>query len=86
MYKRQAIHSSDAIPAGWMGLDIGEKAMAAFSDVIMQSKTILWNGPMGVFEMETFQKGTAAIANAVAAATAAGGFSLICLLYTSRCV
>ncbi len=60
-----------------MGLDISEKAVAAFSEVILNSKTILWNGPMGVFEMEAFQKGTVAIAQAVAAATAKGAFSLV---------
>ncbi|MBK7434118.1 MAG: phosphoglycerate kinase [Chitinophagaceae bacterium] len=68
---------SYGIPAGWMGLDIGAKAIADFSEVIMKSRTILWNGPMGVFEMEKFQKGTKAIAEAVAAATAKGAFSLV---------
>ncbi len=66
-----------AIPDGWMGLDIGEKAIAAFTEVIKASKTILWNGPMGVFEMEKFQAGTKAIAEAVVAATAAGAYSLV---------
>lgn len=65
------------IPDGWMGLDIGEKAIAEFSEVIKKSKTILWNGPMGVFEMERFQKGTRAVAEAVAAATQNGAFSLV---------
>lgn len=65
------------IPDGWMGLDIGPKAQAAFRAVILNSKTILWNGPMGVFEMETFQNGTKAIALAVADATANGAFSLV---------
>lgn len=69
--------NSNAISNGWMGLDISEKAVAAFSEVILNSKTILWNGPMGVFEMEAFQKGTVAIAQAVAAATAKGAFSLV---------
>ena len=68
---------NDHIETGWMGLDIGKKAIAAFSEVIMNSKTILWNGPMGVFEMEKFQKGTKAVAEAVAAATAKGAFSLV---------
>ena len=68
---------SDAIPAGWMGLDIGPKAVGIFSEVISNSKTILWNGPMGVFEMEKFQNGTKSIALAVAAATAKGAFSLV---------
>jgi len=66
-----------SIPDGWMGLDIGEKAIAAFSRVIAASRTILWNGPMGVFEMEKFQAGTKAIAEAVAAATAQGAYSLV---------
>jgi phosphoglycerate kinase len=65
------------IPDGWMGLDIGVKAIAEFREVILNSKTILWNGPMGVFEMEAFQKGTVAIAQAVAEATKAGAFSLV---------
>lgn len=65
------------IPDGWMGLDIGPKACEAFAAVIKQSKTILWNGPMGVFEMEKFQNGTKTIAEAVVAATAAGAFSLV---------
>ncbi|MFN8244164.1 MAG: phosphoglycerate kinase [Ferruginibacter sp.] len=68
---------SYGIPDGWMGLDIGKKAIADFSEVIMKSKTILWNGPMGVFEMEKFQEGTKAIARAVAAATEKGAFSLV---------
>ncbi len=65
------------IPSGWMGLDIGPKAIKEFTDVILQSKTILWNGPMGVFEMEKFQKGTKAVAEAIAQATQKGAFSLI---------
>lgn len=65
------------IPDGWMGLDIGEKAITAFEEVIKASKTILWNGPMGVFEMEKFQAGTKAIAEAVVAATVRGAYSLI---------
>ncbi|MEO6355105.1 MAG: phosphoglycerate kinase [Ferruginibacter sp.] len=68
---------SDQIPDGWLGLDIGPKAIGIFSEVIRNSKTILWNGPMGVFEMEKFQGGTKAIALAVADATAKGAFSLV---------
>jgi phosphoglycerate kinase len=68
---------SDAIPDGWMGLDIGGKAVGIFSEVIKKSKTILWNGPMGVFEMEKFQNGTKAIALAVAESTKNGAFSLV---------
>ena len=68
---------STEIPAGWMGLDIGEKAIHDFTEVILASKTILWNGPMGVFEMEKFQTGTVAIAKAVAQATKNGAFSLV---------
>lgn len=71
------IAQSDAIPDGWMGLDIGPKAIGIFSEVIRKSKTILWNGPMGVFEMEKFQAGTKAIAQAVADATSTGAFSLV---------
>ena len=69
--------ASDAIPDGWMGLDISTKAIADFREVILKSKTLLWNGPMGVFEMEKFQKGTIAIAEAVAEATQNGAFSLV---------
>tara|TARA_B100001027_G_scaffold48353_1_gene31863 strand:- start:1061 stop:2239 length:1179 start_codon:yes stop_codon:yes gene_type:complete len=65
------------IPVGWQGLDIGRKTRKKFSDVIKQSNTILWNGPMGVFEMSSFQKGTKAVANAVAVATKKGSFSLV---------
>lgn len=68
---------NDNIPDGWMGLDIGPKAQDMFKDVIERSKTILWNGPMGVFEMESFQKGTKVIAEAVAKATENGAFSLV---------
>ncbi len=68
---------SDAIPDGWLGLDIGPKAVGIFSEVIKKSKTILWNGPMGVFEMEKFQNGTKEVAIAVVAATANGAFSLV---------
>jgi phosphoglycerate kinase len=62
---------------GFMGLDIGAKSIEVLSDVIMNSKTILWNGPMGVFEMPSFQKGTVSIAQAIAESTAKGAFSLV---------
>ena len=68
---------SNNIPDGWMGLDIGENACEQFSNVIKKSKTILWNGPMGVFEMQKFQHGTKAIATAIATATQGGAFSLV---------
>jgi len=68
---------SNNIPEGWMGLDIAQNASEQFCNVIKRSKTILWNGPMGVFEMDKFQHGTKAVATAVAEATAAGAFSLV---------
>ena len=66
-----------AIPNDWMGLDIGPQAREVFAKVIGNSKTILWNGPMGVFEMEKFEGGTKAVAEAVVSATKNGAFSLI---------
>ena len=72
-----SVSPSNQIPDGWMGLDIGTEASAQFRNVLLNSKTILWNGPMGVFEMEKFQKGTIAIAQAVADATSNGAFSLV---------
>ena len=68
---------SSNIQDGWMGLDIGENACKEFSKVLLRSKTILWNGPMGVFEMSSFQHGTKAIAIAVAEATKNGAYSLV---------
>jgi phosphoglycerate kinase len=68
---------NDHIPAGWMGLDIGTKSVAEFRKAILASRTILWNGPMGVFEMKPFQQGTKAVAEAVAEATQQGAFSLV---------
>jgi phosphoglycerate kinase len=68
---------SNNIPSGWMGLDIGPNACDQFCNVIKRSKTILWNGPMGVFEMHKFQHGTKAIATAIADATQKGAFSLV---------
>ncbi len=69
--------SSDAIDSGWMGLDIGAKSMKDIEAILMESETILWNGPMGVFEMGNFSAGTRFVAETVAKATAKGAFSLI---------
>ncbi len=71
------ISQNNSIKDDWMGLDIGPEAVKTFSKIIEKSKTILWNGPMGVFEMEKFEKGTKAIAEAVVKATKNGAFSLI---------
>jgi phosphoglycerate kinase len=68
---------SNTVPDGWMGLDIGQMACEMFTKVIHNSKTILWNGPMGVFEMQKFQHGTKCVAQAIAEATEKGAFSLI---------
>jgi phosphoglycerate kinase len=65
------------IPDGWLGLDIAEKSVAQFAKVIEESKTILWNGPMGVFEMPKFAEGTKQVAKAMAVATKKGAFSLV---------
>jgi len=67
----------DKIPNGWQGLDAGEKSLEIFKKVILASKTILWNGPVGVFEMPNFAKGTIAVGEYVAEATAKGAFSLV---------
>ena len=69
--------ASNKINKGWMGLDIGPDARKVFNVVIKRSKTILWNGPMGVFEMKPFANGTKSVAKAVAAATKKGAFSLV---------
>ncbi len=73
----QGLANKGQIPDGWMGLDIGPKTRELFAETVLKSKTILWNGPMGVFEMESFDKGTKAIAEAVVEATQQGAFSLI---------
>jgi len=65
------------IPDGWMGLDVGKDTIEACKEIILSSKLILWNGPMGVFEMENFQAGTFAVADAIVKATARGAYSLI---------
>lgn len=72
--KQSSVHE---IPQGWMGLDLGEESIANFSRIIEESKTILWNGPAGVFEMDNFAAGTKAIAEAIVRATEKGAFSLI---------
>lgn len=66
-----------AIPDGWQGLDAGPKSLENFKKVILESKTILWNGPLGVFEMENFAKGTIELGNFIAEATEKGAFSLV---------
>ena len=79
-FSNDAQHTSSesrGIPAGWMGLDIGAQSIARFSEVIQQSKVVLWNGPMGVFEMPNFSHGTIAIAKALVAATNNGAFTLV---------
>lgn len=72
-----SVTAVDAVEDGWLGLDIADKTIKQFSTVIENSKTILWNGPMGVFEMEKFSKGTTAVAKAIADATSKGAYSLI---------
>lgn len=74
---KTGVAKTGEIPDNWMGLDIGPETVKLFSKVVEESKTILWNGPMGVFEMETFLVGTKAVAEAVVAATEKGAFSLI---------
>jgi phosphoglycerate kinase len=71
------VTSIDSVGEGWMGLDIAEKTINKFCEVIGNSKTILWNGPMGVFEMEKFSKGTTAVAKAIADSTSKGAYSLV---------
>ncbi len=74
---KTAVENNREISDGYMGLDIGPLATKTFTDVIAKSKTVLWNGPMGVFEMSNFEEGTKAVANAVAGVSRDGGFSLI---------
>ncbi len=66
-----------AIPAGWMGMDIGEETIELFTDYIVNAHTVVWNGPMGVFEMENFAHGTIAVANALATATSRGATTIV---------
>ena len=68
---------TNLIPEGWMGLDVGDKTNEEFAAVLSKSKTILWNGPLGVFEMENFSDGTIALGNAIVKATKNGAFSLV---------
>ena len=67
----------DKIPKGWQGLDAGPKSLENFKEIILRSRTILWNGPVGVFEMKNFAKGTIAIGNFIDEATQKGAFSLV---------
>ena len=71
------ISSIETIPDGFMGLDIGKYSISAFSEIISASKTIIWNGPMGVFEMSNFEKGTKEVATAICKATKMGAYSLV---------
>lgn len=71
------VESVDNIPDGWMGLDVGPKTVRNFANVIKDSRIILWNGPLGVFEMETFAKGTIELGEAIVEATENGAFSLV---------
>lgn len=73
----QGISLNSAIPEKWMGLDIGPDSIKVFTKIILNSKTLLWNGPMGVFEMDSFEKGTRAVAEALVKATQEGAFTLI---------
>jgi phosphoglycerate kinase len=67
----------DAIPAGWTGLDIGKQSIQTFSDILKEARTVVWNGPMGVFEIEQTARGTYAIANILAQITATGATTVI---------
>jgi phosphoglycerate kinase len=73
----QQIFPIDQIPNGWEGMDAGPESVAAFREVVLQSKTILWNGPLGVFEFSRFSKGTIALGEAITASTKNGAFSLV---------
>lgn len=74
---KRMVVSSDAIEEGWMGLDVGEKALMDYSNVLAKSKTILWNGPVGVFEFSNFAMGTKTLGESIAKATETGAFSLV---------
>lgn len=74
---KQQIFKVNEIPDGWQGLDAGPETLKRFTEIVAQSKTILWNGPIGVFEMENFAKGTVTLGEAIGRATAEGAFSLV---------
>ncbi len=73
----KAVSDAEGIPAGWMGLDVGAESTKLFVDAIKSAKTIVWNGPAGVFEFEAFEKATKAMADAIVEATAAGAITVI---------
>ena len=73
----QQVFPIDQIPDGWEGMDAGPESVAAFCEVVLQSKTILWNGPLGVFEFSHFSQGTIALGEAISASTKNGAFSLV---------
>jgi phosphoglycerate kinase len=75
--RSQTVDDKQGIPSGWIGLDVGPKSRELFADVISRAKTIIWNGPPGVFEFDRFAEGTRSMAEAIAAATAAGALSVI---------
>ncbi len=75
--KIQSVDDKTGIPAGWLGLDVGPKSRMLFAEGIARAKTIIWNGPPGVFEFDRFAKGTKSMAEAIAAATAAGAISVV---------
>ena len=73
----KAVSDAEGIPAGWMGLDVGAESTKLFVNAIKSAKTIVWNGPAGVFEFEAFEKATKAMADAIVEATAAGAITVI---------
>jgi phosphoglycerate kinase len=75
--KSQTVDDKRGIPAGWIGLDVGPKSRELFAEVISRAKTIIWNGPPGVFEFDRFAEGTRSMAQAIAAATAEGALSVL---------
>jgi phosphoglycerate kinase len=75
--KIQSVDDKTGIPAGWLGLDVGPKSRMLFAEGIARAKTIIWNGPPGVFEFDRFAEGTKSMAEAIAAATAAGAISVV---------